>query len=130
MGATSSPAACRMKPVKRRIEFLHQLAERGGERGPPADQHIVVAGAQLGRPGSRRKSYDLPQSAPHAVTLHGVTHLSRHGEPDADRPVVGAPQCLEHEGAAGRACAMRRGSKIAAAYEPLDNGRTGVLLTH
>jgi hypothetical protein len=34
-----------MKPVKRRIEFLHHLAERGGERGPPADQHIVVAGA-------------------------------------------------------------------------------------
>jgi hypothetical protein len=25
---------------------------------------------------------------------------------------------------------MRRGSKIAAACEPLDNGRTGVLLTH
>ena len=41
-----------MNPAKRRIEILHHLAERGGERGPPADQHIVMAGAQLARPGA------------------------------------------------------------------------------
>jgi hypothetical protein len=118
-----------MKPVKRHIEFLHHIAERGGERGPSADQHVVVAGAQLAGSG-RRKSDHLPQTAPHAIALHGVTHLSRHGEPDADRPILGAAPGLEHEGAAGGAHAVRGGSKIAAAFEPLDDGRTAYPITH
>jgi len=89
-----------------------------------------VAGAQLARPGCRRKPYDLPQSAPHAVTLHGVTHLSRHGEPDADWPFLGALPGLEHKGPAGSARTVRDGSKIAAAFKPLDDGSTGIPLTH
>jgi hypothetical protein len=119
-----------MKPSERRIEFLHHLAERGGERSSPADQHIVVAGTQLARPGGRRKSYDLPQTAPDAVALHGVTHLSRHREADADRSILGPPPLLQHERAAGSACATSRGSKIAAAPEPLDDGETTFPFTH
>jgi hypothetical protein len=34
-----------MKPAQRHMEFLHHLVERGGKRGPPADQYIVVTGA-------------------------------------------------------------------------------------
>jgi hypothetical protein len=37
---------------------------------------------------------------------------------------------LKHESAAGGAHAIGRGSKIAAAFQPLDDGRTGILLTH
>jgi hypothetical protein len=119
-----------MKPAERRVEFLHQLAERGGERGPPADQHIVMAGMQPARPGGRRKSYNLPQTAPHPVALHGVAHLPRYGEADPDRPIRGAPPRLHYEQAAGRARAVGRGSKIAAASEPLDDDRTAFPLTH
>jgi hypothetical protein len=37
---------------KRRIEFPHHFAEWGRQRGPPADEHVVMAGAQLaGRSG-------------------------------------------------------------------------------
>ena len=116
-----------MKLSQRRIEFLHHLAERGGERGPPPDQHIVVAGTQ---PRGRRKSYDLPQPAPDAVTLHSVTHLPRYGEADPDRSVLGSRPRLQHECAGGSACAMSCGSKIAAAPQPLDDGRSAFPLTH
>jgi hypothetical protein len=63
-------------PGKRRIEFLHHVAEGGRQRGSPADQYVVMAGRQLtAAAGCRRQSHDLPQSAAHAVTFHGVAHL-------------------------------------------------------
>jgi len=89
-----------MNSDERRIEFPQHLAERGRECGPPADQHIVMAGAQLGGARCGRQSHDLPQSASHAITLYGIAHLSRHGKSDADRPVVAASPRLHHEGSA------------------------------
>ncbi len=133
MRATSSLpaslAAAGIKPAERRIEFLHHLAERGGERSPPADQHIVVAGTQSARPGGRRQPNDLPQAPPHAVAFHRIADLPRHREADADRPFLGAPPRLQHEPATGSAIAVGRGSKIAAASEPLNN-RLAFPLTH
>jgi hypothetical protein len=121
-----------MKPAQRRIEFLQHVAERRAERCPPADQHIIMSGTQLARPRGRRQPDDLPQPAPHPVTLHRVADLARYGETYADRSLVGvgAPPRLQHEGAARSPRPTGRGPKIAAAFEPLDDGRTGVPLTH
>ena len=99
-----------MDPAERGIKFAHQLAERQGERGAAPDQHIVVARAQPGGPGGgsgtrrrcagcRRQSHDLTQSASHAIALHGVAYLSRHGETDTGRPLIGAATRLHDEGA-------------------------------
>jgi len=59
-------------------------------------------GARSGSSGSgtrrrhgRRQSHDLAQSASHAIALHGVAYLSRHGETDASRPFIGAATRLQ-----------------------------------
>jgi hypothetical protein len=119
-----------MKPAERHIEFLHHLAERNGEGCPPAYQHIVMARAELDRPGARRKLHHVPQSAPHPVTLDGAADLPRDRKAYANRPVLRAPQGLENERSAGCARTTCHGSKIGAALEPLDNGGTGIPLTH
>ena len=33
-----------LNPAERGIEILHYFAERGGQRRPPADQHVIVPG--------------------------------------------------------------------------------------
>jgi hypothetical protein len=120
-----------MNPAKRRIEIPHHPAEGGRERRPPPDEHVVVAGAQPAGARGHRHSYDLPQPAAHAVTLHGIAYLSRHGKADADGTLVAARTCLQHEGAAGRPRAVRHCPKIAAAFQPLnDNSGTGVPIKH
>jgi hypothetical protein len=119
-----------VKPAERHIEFLYHLAERNGEGCPPAYQHIVMARAELDRPGARRKLHHVPQSAPHPVTLDGVAHLPRDRKAYANRPVLRALQGLENERSAGCARTTCHGSKIGAALEPLDNGGTGIPLTH
>jgi hypothetical protein len=78
----------------------------------------------------KRKPYHLPQSAAHAVTFNGVSHLSRYGEPDANRPALGALPRLEHEGAARSPHAASRGLKVAPAFQPFDNDGTSIPLTH
>jgi hypothetical protein len=65
-----------MNPDECRVEFLQHFAERGSKCGPAADQHIVMAETQFTGAGGSRQSHDFPQSAPHAVSLHGVAHLS------------------------------------------------------
>jgi hypothetical protein len=119
-----------VKPAERRIEFLHHVAERGAERGPAADQHVVMSRTQLARPRGRRKPDDLAQPAPHPIPLDRVANLARHGKAYTDRSFVGALPRLQYEGGAGSARATGRGPKIAAAFEPLDDGRTAIPLTH
>jgi len=129
-----------MNPAEHGVEFAHHLAEWQSESGSPSDQHIVMAGPQPTTPGgfgtfrSRRRgrqSHDFPQSAAHAVTLHGVAHLSRHGETDADRPFIGATPRLQDEATCRCPHAARRGAKIAPESQALHgNDWAGDRLTH
>jgi hypothetical protein len=89
-----------------------------------------VAGAQLTGAGSRH-AYDLSQPTAHAVALHGVANLFRYSESDTDSTLVPARTRLQHERAAGRPHPVRRGPKIASAFQPLnDQDGTGVPITH
>jgi hypothetical protein len=115
-----------VNPGKRRIEFLHHFTERGRQRGPPADEHIIMAGTQL---GGRRYAHHFPQSPADPVTFHGIADLARHGEADADGTLVTARARLQHESAARGSLAARCGPKIAAAPQPLDDDGTGPI-TH
>ena len=112
------------------IELLHHLAERSHQSGPPADQHIIVAGAQMRSSAGRREPHDFAQPTADAVSLHGVADLPRHGEAYPDGAIFAALPRLKHKGAARGACALGRGPKIAAAFQPLDDGRVAILLTH
>ena len=112
------------------IELPHHLAEGSRQSRPPADQHVIVAGAQMRRHGGRGKPDDFAQPATDAISFHGVAHLSRYGKADADGAIIGALPRLKHKGATGSAGAFGRGSKIAAAFQPLDDGKTAILLTH
>ena len=97
------------------IEFLHHLAERSRQRRAPADQHIVMAGAQMRPPVVSRQAHDFPQAAADAVSLHGVADLAGHRKADPDGVILRPLPCLEHKSAAGGAHATSSGSKIAAA---------------
>jgi hypothetical protein len=119
-----------VKPAECRIEFQHHLAEGSSERRPPADQHIIMARAHSPRPGGHRKPHDLTQTAPYPVALHRVADLARHREADAHGPVVGAAPRLKHKKGPGGTRTIRRGSKIGAASQPLDDGNGGLALTH
>jgi hypothetical protein len=118
-----------VNPSKRRIEFPHHFAEWGRQRGPPADEHVVMAGAQLAGRSGRRHAHHLPQSPAYPVTLYGIADLARHGEADADGTFVTARARLQHESAARGSLAARCGPKIAAAPQPLDDDGTGPI-TH
>ena len=112
------------------IELLHHLAERNRQRRAPADQHIIVAGAQMRSSAGRREPHDFAQPAADAVSFYGVADLPRHGEADPDSAIFAALPRLKHKGAARSACALGRGPEIAAAFQPLDDGRVAILLTH
>jgi len=110
-----------MNSAERGIEFTDQILKRRGQRRPPPDQNVIMAGAQRrgrGLPCSRQ-SDDFPQSAADPVSLHGVAHLFRHRKADARRAVVFPPPRLQHECAAGRTQAGRDGAKLAPAFQPL-----------
>ena len=101
--AAALVALLRMNSPQRRIEFPHHIAKWQFERRPAPDQHVIVTGAKR-RIG--HELHDFPQAAPHAVALHGIADLARHGEPDPDRAsllsgFVTAAR-LQHEGPAGR----------------------------
>jgi hypothetical protein len=113
--------------AERCIELTHQIAKRNCQRGPPPDQHIVEARPQS---GGSRQSHHLPQPATYPITLYGSTHLARHGEANAHNPIVAARARLQHKGAAGSAHPTRRGPKVAAALQPLDDNGTGPSITH
>jgi hypothetical protein len=112
------------------IELLHHLAERSRQCGPPADQHVIVAGAQMRPCAGRREPDDFAQPAADPIPLHGVADLPRHCEADPDGAIFATLPRLKHKGAARGACALGRGPKIAAAPQPLDDGRIAILLTH
>jgi hypothetical protein len=120
----------RIDPGERSIEFLHHVAERGRQRGPPSDQHVVVPGAHVIGVCGRRQSHHFAQAAAHAVALDGVADLFRYGETDPHWPVLGAAQRLYSKSAAGDPHAARRSPKIAAALQPFDNNGMGVPITH
>jgi hypothetical protein len=125
-----------MNPAKRCVEFLQHVAERKGKGGSPPDQNIIVAGLQTIGPGCThrricRQSRHLPQSPANAVALHGIAHLSRHGETDTHRPFVAAPSRLQNKGARRRPRAAGSSTKIAPPSQPLPGGDgTGVPITH
>jgi len=112
------------------VEILHHFAERNRQCGTAADQHVIMARTQWLSPGSPREPNDLAQTAADAISLHSVADLPRYGKADPDSVISRALPRLQHESAAGGAHAIGRGSKIAAAFQPLDDGRTGILLTH
>ena len=109
-----------MNSAYRRIELPGHVGNIGIERCPPADQHIIVAGAK-GRRG--RKPHHLAQAPPHAVALHGIADLARHSEADPDGAVclvvflavLSAAPRLQDEGAGGRPRAFRGSQKVRAA---------------
>ena len=123
-----------MDSAKRRIEFLHHVAERNAKSRPPPDQHIIITRAQivgagriLGRSG---QSHHLAQAPAHAVAFHSVAYLSRYGESDTHRPVVATLPRLQNEGLCRRSHTAGSGTKIAPSSQPLEgNGGTGVI-TH
>jgi hypothetical protein len=119
-----------MNANKGSIEFLHHLAERSRQRGAPADQHIVTPGPQRRGPGSSRQAHDFAQTAADSVSLHGVADLAGYRKADPDGIIPRPLQCLKHKSAAGGTYTTSRGSKIAAAFQPLDDGRLAILFTH
>ena len=84
----------RLQSPQRSVEFLDHAIERQLQGGAPADQHIVMAGAQATR---RRQPDDFPETAPHAIALDGISDLLRHGEADAYRTTVVSLARLQHE---------------------------------
>jgi hypothetical protein len=111
---------------QRRIEFLRHLIERDRQRSPPADEHVIVAGAQL---GGRRHAHHLTQPPAHPITLNRIADLARHCKADTDAALVTSRTRVQHESAAGGSLAARCGPKIAAALQPFDNDGAGPI-TH
>ena len=68
-----------MNSADRRIELPRHVGESGVERGPPPDQHIIVAGKKR---RAKREPHDFAQPPPHAVALHRIADLTRHREAD------------------------------------------------
>jgi hypothetical protein len=121
--------------AKRRIEFLHHLAERKDKGRPPSDQYIIMAGAQTIGPGCTvgrgRQSDHFPQSPAHAVAFHRIAYLFRYGEADTYRPLVAASARLQNEGVSRRPRTAGGGTKIAPPSQPLEGGDgTGAPTTH
>jgi hypothetical protein len=119
-----------MNSTDRCIEFPPQVVELYFDSRPPADQHIIMAAAQ---PPGRQQPHDLPQPAPHAVTLDGIADLPRHRKADARRPIIGAAARLQHKRPAGRPGAGCGSPKVRSALQPLhgnDVRNDGAVFTH
>jgi hypothetical protein len=117
-----------MDSAERHVKFLHHRSKRGHQRRAAPYQHIVVP---WGQPAAAcRHSDHLPQSATDPVALYGVTHLLRHGKPDADRLAFGAAACLHYKRWAARPQTGRRGPKIAPAFQPLNRERRNERADH
>jgi hypothetical protein len=112
------------------IEFLHHFAKRHPQRCAAADQHIVASAAQTPGPCGGGQADDLAQAAANPVALDGIADLAGHREADPRGVILFPLLCLKHKGTAGGARATSRGSKIATAFQPLDDGRLAILLTH
>ena len=124
-----------MDSTERRLEIPHHVAERGGERRTPSDQHIVMTAAQPAAVNivraRGRQSHDFAQPTPHPIALHGIADLPRHRKADADRIVLIAPARLQHERTGRDAQAGCRRPKIAAPLQPLHGIReTGAAIRH
>jgi hypothetical protein len=121
--------------AKRRIEFLHHVAERNAKGRPPPDQHIIIARAQIVGPGRilgrNGQSHHLAQAPAHAVAFHSVAYLSRYGESDTHRPFVAALPRLQNKGVCRGPRTAGGGAKIAPPSQPLDSDDgTGAPITH
>src|SRR5271167_133877 len=105
-----------MNPAQRRGEFPHQVDERGIERRPPANQHIIVAGTKR---SLRRKTNHLTQAAPQPIALDGIADLARYGEADPAGALVAAGARLEDKVARRRPRAFGGSLKVRPAFQPL-----------
>jgi hypothetical protein len=108
-----------MNSAYRRIELPGQLAEIGRQRGVPADQHIIVAGAKR---RSGRQPYHIAEPPAHAVAFHCIADLARYRKSDPDWSalsiVFSALPRLHDETAGWRSCALRGSLKVRAALQP------------
>ena len=81
-----------MRAAQRPVEVPHHVAEGQSERRPPANQHVIVAGAKLNAGG---EPHHLAQPALDAVALDRIADLPRHREADPRRTGFVAPPRLE-----------------------------------
>jgi hypothetical protein len=100
-----------MKAPERPGEIRGEPRKRKGERGAPADHHIVAAGPKTRSGG---KPHDLSQPSAHAVAFDGTAYLPRNGESDPRRAAVAAIAPLHHKACSRGAPATRRTDKVAA----------------
>src|SRR6476619_5655990 len=86
-----------VEPMQRRTEIFEHGREIAGERGPPADQHIIMV-----RPHRYdiQPLHDFAKPASDAIALGCGTVLFGNGEADSDRAVIVARAALQHEGSA------------------------------
>jgi hypothetical protein len=120
-----------MNPAERRIEFPPHVAERGGQRRAPPDQHIIVAVAH-GAAGvlAGRKPHHFAQPPPYAIALHCITDLSRNREADPHRTILSAPPRLYHEGSSRRPHPARRRTEIRPARQSLHDKAATAAIDH
>ena len=64
------------------------------------------------RPIPSETPHHFPQAAPHAVALDRIANLLRHGEAEAQRPVIRPFARLQHECRCGDPAAGRRRQKV------------------
>jgi hypothetical protein len=114
-----------MNPPQCPIQILPHLGERQRQRRTPPDQDVIMARLHLAVGG---EPDDFPQSAPDAVTLHGIANLFRHREADTRGAGVSPRARLYHERGDGRARAACGGTKVRSARQSLHGD--GMPITH
>jgi hypothetical protein len=87
-----------VNPMQGRIEVAEHVAERQRQCRPPANQHVIVAGAKLivGTQPNR-----FAQAPLHPVAFDRIADLPRHSEAEPGRK--GRRRRLTHVGAAALA---------------------------
>jgi hypothetical protein len=109
-----------VNPMQGRIEVAEHVAERQRQCRPPANQHVIVAGAKLivGAQPNR-----LAQAALHPVAFDRIADLPRHreAEPGCKRKRltfadVAALACLQDEGLGRRPRAKSCCPKVRPAF--------------
>jgi hypothetical protein len=90
----TAPRSRSIESFQRSGEIRGKPREGKGERGAPADHHIVAAGTQTGSDG---KPHNLAQPAANAITLDCPAYFPGNREADPDRTAVAAVAALHDE---------------------------------
>jgi hypothetical protein len=108
--------------MQRRTEIFEHGREIAGERGPPADQHIIMV-----RPHRYdiQPLHDFAKPASDAIALGCGTVLFGNGEADPDRAVIVARAALQHEGSAIGPRAIGNGEKVRPLPQPIHKEISG-----